>query len=237
MELRNEVSASNEELGKDTTLNTEPASEVVAEAEQEINATEAEASEPTSEYSSMSKAELVAALEALVERPVEEIKREENAIKMAFYQIRKEELDKEKEAFLAKGNEEAAFAPREDEDEAKLKDLLNQIKEKRAAHNAAIEEARAKNLEAKQAIIDEIMPGIPAPKQHRITDREQAIRAALELAVPGDVVLIAGKGHENYQIFKDETINFSDAAVVRKYYAERNPEGRSVPSRKPDNRA
>ena len=157
MELRNEVSAPNEELGKDTTLNTEPANEVVAEAAPEVIATEEiEASEPMSEYSSMSKAELVAALEALVEKPVEEIKREENAIKMAFYQIRKEELDKEKEAFLAKGNEEAAFAPREDEDEAKLKDLLNQIKEKRAAHNAAIEEARAKNLEAKQAIIDEI---------------------------------------------------------------------------------
>ena len=157
MELRNEVSAPNEELGKDTTLNTEPANEVVAEAAPEVIATEEiEASEPVSEYSSMSKSELVAALEALVEKPVEEIKREENAIKMAFYQIRKEELDKEKEAFLAKGNEEAAFAPREDEDEAKLKDLLNQIKEKRAAHNAAIEEARAKNLEAKQAIIDEI---------------------------------------------------------------------------------
>ena len=157
MELRNEVSAPNEELGKDTTLNTEPANEVVAEAAPEVIATaEIEASEPMSEYSSMSKAELVAALEALVEKPVEEIKREENAIKMAFYQIRKEELDKEKEAFLAKGNEEAAFAPREDEDEAKLKELLNQIKEKRAAHNAAIEEARAKNLEAKQAIIDEI---------------------------------------------------------------------------------
>ena len=157
MELRNEVSAPNEELGKNTTLNTEPANEVVAEAAPEVIATEEiEASEPMSEYSSMSKAELVAALEALVEKPVEEIKREENAIKMAFYQIRKEELDKEKEAFLAKGNEEAAFAPREDEDEAKLKELLNQIKEKRAAHNAAIEEARAKNLEAKQAIIDEI---------------------------------------------------------------------------------
>ena len=157
MELRNEVSAPNEELGKDTTLNTEPANEGVAEAAPEGIATEEiEASEPMSEYSSMSKAELVAALEALVEKPVEEIKREENAIKMAFYQIRKEELDKEKEAFLAKGNEEAAFAPREDEDEAKLKELLNQIKEKRAAHNAAIEEARAKNLEAKQAIIDEI---------------------------------------------------------------------------------
>ena len=43
-----------------------------------------------------------------------------------------------------------------DEDEQKVKDLLNQIKEKRAAFNAAIEQERAANLERKQAIIDEI---------------------------------------------------------------------------------
>ncbi len=85
-----------------------------------------------------------------------------------------------------------------------------------------------------EAIIDEIMPGIPAAKQHRITDREEAIRAALEMARPGDCVLIAGKGHENYQIFADETINFSDSAVVQRYYEEKNPEGRVVPSRKPE---
>ena len=84
-----------------------------------------------------------------------------------------------------------------------------------------------------EAIIDEIMPGIPTAKQHRITDREEAIRAALGMARPGDVVLIAGKGHENYQIFATETISFSDSAVVRKYYEEKNPEGISVPSRKP----
>ena len=84
-----------------------------------------------------------------------------------------------------------------------------------------------------EAIIDEIMPGIPTSKQHRITDREEAIRAALSMARPGDVVLIAGKGHENYQIFATETITFSDSAVVRKYYEEKNPEGISVPSRKP----
>ena len=84
-----------------------------------------------------------------------------------------------------------------------------------------------------EAIIDEIMPGIPTAKQHRITDREEAIRAALSMARPGDVVLIAGKGHENYQIFATETITFSDSAVVRKYYEEKNPEGISVPSRKP----
>lgn len=87
-----------------------------------------------------------------------------------------------------------------------------------------------------EQIIDEIMPGIPHDKQHRITDREEAIRAALEMARPGDCVLIAGKGHENYQIFAEETISFSDAAVVRKFYAEKNPEGRSIPSRKPEQR-
>ncbi len=85
-----------------------------------------------------------------------------------------------------------------------------------------------------EAIIDEIMPGIPAEKRHRITDREEAIRAALGIARPGDCVLIAGKGHENYQIFADETITFSDSAVVQRYYEEKNPEGRSVPSRMPE---
>ena len=84
-----------------------------------------------------------------------------------------------------------------------------------------------------EAIIDEIMPGIPRDKQHRITDRAEAIRAALEIAKPGDVVLIAGKGHEDYQIFADETIHFSDAEVVRAYYREKNPEGRSIPSVRP----
>ncbi|HIX87952.1 MAG TPA: UDP-N-acetylmuramoyl-L-alanyl-D-glutamate--2,6-diaminopimelate ligase [Candidatus Akkermansia intestinavium] len=80
------------------------------------------------------------------------------------------------------------------------------------------------------AIIDEIMPGIPRAKQHRILDRAEAIRTALDLAKPGDVVLIAGKGHENYQIFADATIHFSDAEVVQAYYREKNPEGRSIPS-------
>ncbi|MGI6558464.1 MAG: UDP-N-acetylmuramoyl-L-alanyl-D-glutamate--2,6-diaminopimelate ligase [Limnochordia bacterium] len=41
-------------------------------------------------------------------------------------------------------------------------------------------------------------------------DRRQAINLAIDMAQPGDVVLVAGKGHENYQIFKDRVIHFDD---------------------------
>ncbi|WP_404822636.1 glutamate ligase domain-containing protein [Paenibacillus gallinarum] len=43
-----------------------------------------------------------------------------------------------------------------------------------------------------------------------ITDRKQAIERAISLVRPGDIILIAGKGHETYQILKDHTIHFDD---------------------------
>jgi UDP-N-acetylmuramoyl-L-alanyl-D-glutamate--2,6-diaminopimelate ligase len=46
-------------------------------------------------------------------------------------------------------------------------------------------------------------------------DRERAIRRALMEAAPGDVVIIAGKGHETYQVLKDKTIPFDDREVAR----------------------
>ena len=46
-------------------------------------------------------------------------------------------------------------------------------------------------------------------------DRRHAIARAVELAEPGDTVLIAGKGHEDYQIFADQTIHFDDREVAR----------------------
>lgn len=48
-----------------------------------------------------------------------------------------------------------------------------------------------------------------------IVDRAEAIHAALKMAQAGDVVLIAGKGHEDYQILKDRTIHFDDREVAR----------------------
>ena len=46
-------------------------------------------------------------------------------------------------------------------------------------------------------------------------DRAKAIRIAIEHANPADVVLLAGKGHEAYQIFKDRTIHFDDRETAR----------------------
>ena len=45
---------------------------------------------------------------------------------------------------------------------------------------------------------------------HAEPDRAKAIRWALAQAEPGDIVLITGKGHETYQIFRDRTIHFDD---------------------------
>jgi UDP-N-acetylmuramoyl-L-alanyl-D-glutamate--2,6-diaminopimelate ligase len=64
------------------------------------------------------------------------------------------------------------------------------------------------------AIIEEILPGVDG-KAEVEPDRAQAIARALELAQDGDVVVIAGKGHEQGQEFRDRTIPFDDREVAR----------------------
>lgn len=54
-----------------------------------------------------------------------------------------------------------------------------------------------------------------------IVDRREAIHKAIAEATTGDVVIIAGKGHEDYQILKDETIHFDDREVAREALKER----------------
>jgi UDP-N-acetylmuramyl tripeptide synthase len=51
-------------------------------------------------------------------------------------------------------------------------------------------------------------------------DREVAILKAVEEAREGDVVVLAGKGHETYQILKDRTIPFDDREIARKVLRE-----------------
>lgn len=72
-------------------------------------------------------------------------------------------------------------------------------------------------------ILNEVETGVKEKignKQHeKIVDRRQAIFRAVALAQTDDIVVILGKGHENYQILKDKTIHFDDKEVAREAVA------------------
>ena len=76
-----------------------------------------------------------------------------------------------------------------------------------------------------ERIIDEIftaLQNVPAGKEvFRLSDRREAINFALAHAAADDVIMIAGKGHENYQILKDKTIHFDDKEVVLEYWSDK----------------
>ncbi len=77
--------------------------------------------------------------------------------------------------------------------------------------------------ERPEAIIGEILAGIPKETRDACQvepDRAKAIRLAIEEAAPQDLVLIAGKGHEDYQIFADRTIHFDDREVAAEVLRE-----------------
>jgi len=66
-----------------------------------------------------------------------------------------------------------------------------------------------------RAIISDIEPGLTNDAYEIIVDRREAISRAIELAQSGDIVVIAGKGHEDYQIIGDKVIDFDDRKVAR----------------------
>jgi UDP-N-acetylmuramoyl-L-alanyl-D-glutamate--2,6-diaminopimelate ligase len=72
------------------------------------------------------------------------------------------------------------------------------------------------------AIIDEIRPGVSVPHEVRV-DRRDAIRAAIAAARAGDVVLLAGKGHEPYQEIAGRRVPFSDMDEARAALARWKP--------------
>ncbi len=78
-----------------------------------------------------------------------------------------------------------------------------------------------------RAIVDEIVTGIspvwPDPARYAtIADRRAAIRDALAWARPGDTVVIAGKGHETYQLIGSELLPFDDRVAARQILTERS---------------
>jgi UDP-N-acetylmuramoyl-L-alanyl-D-glutamate--2,6-diaminopimelate ligase len=74
------------------------------------------------------------------------------------------------------------------------------------------------------AIIEDIVAGLKEIEDAHyavVPDRREAIRHAVYLAHPGDMVVIAGKGHEDYQIIKGKVYPFDDRLVAREYIRER----------------
>jgi UDP-N-acetylmuramoyl-L-alanyl-D-glutamate--2,6-diaminopimelate ligase len=66
-----------------------------------------------------------------------------------------------------------------------------------------------------ERILDEIEAGMEGVAHLRITDRREAIRRALALLGPGDTLLLAGKGHEVYQVVGTERVRFDEREIVR----------------------
>ncbi len=71
------------------------------------------------------------------------------------------------------------------------------------------------------AIISDVEKGFRSNHYEKNVDRAEAIKRAVALAQPHDIVLIAGKGHENYQEFADHTVPFDDMQVARRAVEDR----------------
>lgn len=76
--------------------------------------------------------------------------------------------------------------------------------------------------ESADIILDQIARGLGTHAFLRNSDRRETIQQAIAAAVPGDTVLIAGKGHETYQVIGDETFPFDDHEVAKNAILMRN---------------
>jgi UDP-N-acetylmuramoyl-L-alanyl-D-glutamate--2,6-diaminopimelate ligase len=77
--------------------------------------------------------------------------------------------------------------------------------------------------EEPEEIINDMMAGVDASRKSRvlsIVNRKEAIRVACMMAVPGDIILVAGKGHEDYQEVKGIKHHFDDRETLRNTYEE-----------------
>ncbi len=77
--------------------------------------------------------------------------------------------------------------------------------------------------EEPEVILEEMFRGVPVEERRkvlRITNRREAIRAAVQMAHPGDILLVAGKGHETYQEIKGERFPFDDREELLNAFSE-----------------
>jgi UDP-N-acetylmuramoyl-L-alanyl-D-glutamate--2,6-diaminopimelate ligase len=97
--------------------------------------------------------------------------------------------------------------------------LMGKIAEKGA--DCAIVTSDNPRTEDPDAIIDDIEAGMRAKDHERVTDRRAAIQRAIDIANDGDIVLLAGKGHETYQIRGTTSYPFDEKQIVKELVGER----------------
>lgn len=131
---------------------TSPSLDIAAVADQ----AEGEKEEPVRNYHSMTKEEMVDALKEIVAAGDMEAHKDVTALKQAFYILHNKQLAEELDAFVSAGNSPETFSATPDENEAVFKTLLADFREKRNAFLEEKEEARRKNLEEKNRIIEEL---------------------------------------------------------------------------------
>ena len=113
---------------------------------------------------------------------------------------------------FARGKLIVVFGCGGDRDKGK-RPLMGEIAERGA--DCAIVTSDNPRTEDPDAIIDDIEAGMRGSKHRRVTDRLSAIQSAIDLAEEGDIVLLAGKGHETYQIRGTTSYPFDEKEIVR----------------------
>jgi UDP-N-acetylmuramoyl-L-alanyl-D-glutamate--2,6-diaminopimelate ligase len=113
---------------------------------------------------------------------------------------------------LTRGRLIVVFGCGGDRDRGK-RPIMGRIAAERA--DLAIATSDNPRTEDPDAIIDDIEQGMGGLAHRRITDRLAAIQAALSEARPGDTVLLAGKGHETYQVIGTEKLPFDEREIVQ----------------------
>ncbi len=149
-----EANLPKEEDGKlEETKVTEVTPEIISV---DVDTTVATNEETVNADSKLSKDEILEKLTALVETVADSSRNEIDALKQAFYKLRKVEVDDLKQAFLTNGGVEENFVVPEDEAENKLKELLAIYKEKRAAIIAEEERVKAANYALKLQLLEQL---------------------------------------------------------------------------------
>ncbi len=122
-------------------------------------AEEAAAARPAADdkFAGRSKEELVGLFARMLEeQPVQAIRREVEALKIAFYRLRRAEVEAARRAFLESGGAEEAFAAPVDGVEVQLKELFKEYRRRRDDFIASLEAEKEKNLQVKLGIIGEL---------------------------------------------------------------------------------